>query len=68
MLGRLFDDFEESIETLLCDLVCFVEDENFVAVASGRKTRSLSKFTRVIDPIVACRIDLDDVKRARTVS
>jgi hypothetical protein len=68
MLGRLFDDFEESVEALLRDHVCFVEDENLVSVASGCKPCSFSKFARIVDAIVARRIDLDDVERTRAVS
>ena len=62
VLGWLFDDFEESVEALLRDHVCFVEDENFVPVAGGSKPRPFSKFACVIDPIVARCINFDDVK------
>jgi hypothetical protein len=68
VLGRLFDDFQESIETLLRDHVCFVENENFISVTSGCEPRTLSQFARVIDAIVARCINLDDVERTRAVS
>ena len=68
VLGRLFNDLEECVEALLSDHVCFVEDEDFVAVTCRCEPRSFSKFACVIDAVVAGRIDLDDVERTRSVA
>ena len=68
VLGGFFDDFEESVEALLCDHVRFVKDENLVSVTSGRESCAFAKFAGVIDAIVARRINLDDIERTGTVA
>jgi hypothetical protein len=65
---RFFHDFEQSIEPLLGDHVGFVENEDLVPITRGGKTRSFAEFAGVVDSVVACRVDFDNVKRPRTVS
>jgi hypothetical protein len=48
--------------------VGFIEDENLVPIAGGRKPGSFAQFACVIDTVVACGVDFDDVERPRTVS
>jgi hypothetical protein len=48
--------------------VRLVEDEDFVAVASRRKTRSFTKFTCVVDAVMARRVDFDNVERTSPVT
>jgi len=48
--------------------VGFIENENLVAIAGGRKPGSFAQVTCVIDSVVACSVDFDDVERPRTVS
>ena len=65
---RFFHDFEQRIEPLLGDHVGFIEDENLVPIPRGCEPGSLAQFTGVIDSVVACGIDFDDVERPRPVS
>jgi hypothetical protein len=65
---RFFHDFEQSIESLLSDHMGFIEDENLVPIARGGKPGSFAKFSGVIDSVVACGVDFDDIERPRTVS
>jgi hypothetical protein len=48
--------------------VCFVEDENFVSVSGRCKACAFSQFSRIIDAVVARRINLDNVERTRSVT
>jgi hypothetical protein len=65
---RFFHDFEQSIEPLLGDHVGFIENENLVPIARGGKAGSFAQFAGIIDAVVACGVDFDDVERPRTVS
>jgi hypothetical protein len=68
VLWRLFNNLEERVEPLRCDHVGLIEDEDLEAVPSRSKNRPLAKFAGVINAIVACGIDFDDVERATTIT
>ena len=65
MLGWLLDDLEERVEALRRHHMRLVEDEDLVAVARGRESRAFTQLARVVDAVVACGVDLDDVDRPR---
>jgi hypothetical protein len=44
-----------------------IEDEDLVAVSGRSKNCSLPKLPRVIDAVVTCSINFDDVQRTTTV-
>ena len=64
VLRWLFNDFEEGVESLLSDHVRFVKNVNLVTVARRCKAGSFTQIAGIIDPVVACRVNLDDIDRA----
>ena len=68
VLGRLFNQLEQGIEPLRSDHVRLVEDEDLVAVAGRRKRRALAQLASIINTVVACGINLNDIHRAAAVS
>ena len=68
VLGRLFNQLEQGIEPLRSDHVRLVEDEDLVPVAGRRKRRALAQLASIINTVVACGINLNDIHRAAAVS
>ena len=68
MLGRFFHDFEQGVEPFAGDHVCFVDDEDFVAVAHGCEGCTFTQVAGVVYAAVGCRIHFDDVEGAATVA
>ena len=66
--GRLFDELEQGVEALLGHHVRLVEDEDLEAVARRREDRAFAQVARVVDTVVARRVDLDDVERPATAA
>ncbi len=60
--GGLFDELQQGVEPLLGDHVRLIEDEDLEAVAGGREDGPLPQVARVVDAVVARRVDLDDVE------
>ena len=60
---RLLDGLQERVERLVGDLVGFVDNENFVAVASRLVAHVFAQFAHFIDAAVGSRVDFDDVHR-----
>ncbi len=63
-LGRLFERLEERVESLVRNLMGFVDDENFVAVAGRAEANVLAQFAHFVDAAIGGRVDFDDVHRA----
>ena len=59
---RLFDDLEQGIEALRGDHMRLVEDKDFVAIAGGSEHRSLAQITRIVDTVVAGRVDFYNIQ------
>ena len=68
MLRRLFNNLEKRIEPLRCDHVGLIEDEDLEAVSGRGEDSPLTKFAGVINAVVACRVDFDNVERATPIS
>ncbi len=62
VLRRLFDELEQRVEALGRHHVRLVEDEDLVPVAAGGECRPLAQVARVVDAVVARRVDLDDIE------
>ena len=61
---RLFDGLQQRVEGFAGDLVRFVDDENFVAIARGLIADILAQFPHFIDAAIGRRVDFDDVDRS----
>ncbi len=68
VLGRLFDDLQQGVEALRGDHVGLVEDEDLEPVAGRGEDGPVTDVAGVVDAVVACRVDLDDVERAAAVA
>ena len=64
VLWWLFDELEQCVEALRGHHVRLVKNENLESVARGRKGGALTQVARVVDAVVACRVNFDDVHRA----
>ena len=62
-LGRLLQRFQQRVESVVGDLVGFVNDEDLVAVTRRAVTDALSQLANVVDAAVRGGIDLDNVHR-----
>ena len=60
-LGRLFQRLQQRVEGFVGDLVRFVDDEDFVAVARGAVAHVLAQLAHFIDAAIGGRVDLDHV-------
>src|SRR3954468_17159313 len=60
---RLFKRFEKSVEGLGRDLVGFVDDEDFVAVACRPVADVLAELAHFIDAAIGGGVDFDYVRR-----
>ena len=63
-LGWLFDGLQQRVEGFIGDLVRFVDDEDFVAVAGGLVANVFAQLTHFVDTAIGGGIDFDDVGRA----
>ena len=61
VVGRLFQRLEQRVEGSVGDLVRFVEDVDFEAVASRTVAGGLAEFADFVDAAVRGGVDLDDV-------
>ena len=66
MLGRLFNDFQQSVKTLLSYHMSFVEDKDFIAVSRRSKPRAIAQFSGIFNTVMTCGIDFHDIYRTRT--
>ena len=62
-LGRLLQRLEQRVEGFAGDLVRFVDDEDFVAVARGTVADVLAQLAHFVDAAIGGRVDLDHVHR-----
>ncbi len=68
VIGRLFDELEQGVEALRGHHVRLVEDEDLESIACGSEYRALAQISRIVDAVVARRVDLDDVERTAAVA
>jgi len=61
---RLFDGLQQRVESLIGDLVRFVDDENLVAVARRLVAHVFTQLAHFIDAAVGGGVDFDDVRGA----
>ena len=61
VVGRLFQSLEQRVEGGVGDLVGFVEDVDFEAVAGGAIAGGFAEFADFVDAAVGGGVDLDDV-------
>jgi hypothetical protein len=61
VIGRLFQRFEQGVESGVGDLVSFVENVNLETVAGGAIARGLAEFADFVDAAVGGGVDFDDV-------
>ncbi len=61
VLGRLFDNLEQSIEALRGDHVGLVDDVDLEPTLRRAVGRPLAQVTGVVDAAMAGRVDLDHV-------
>ena len=59
--GRLFEGLEQGVECGIGDLVGFVEDVDFVAIARAGRSGLRRGFADLVDAAVGGGVDLDDV-------
>ncbi len=59
---RLFNNFQKRVEALSGDHVGFIKNEDLVAVSSWGEDRTLAKFASIINSVVRCSINLDNIK------
>ena len=60
-LGRLFNRLQQRVECFVGNLVRFVDDENFVAIARRLIPHVFAQFAHLIDAAIRRRIDFDYV-------
>ena len=65
---RFFDNLEKRVEALGGDHMRFIQDENFVAITNRCKNRTLTQLAGIINAVVAGGVNLDNVKRTRTIT
>ena len=65
---RLFNDFQQGVESCRGNHVGLIDDEDLVPVAGRGKSCTFAKVAGVFDAAVAGRVDLDDVKGARAAA
>ena len=68
VLRRFFDELEQSVEALRRNHVRLIEDEDFVAVASGRVDCALTQIAGIVDTVVAGGVNLYDVEASSAVA
>jgi len=61
VVGRLFQSFQQRVESGVGDLVSFVENVDLEAVAGGLVARAFTQFANFVDAAVGGRVNLDDV-------
>ena len=61
VIGRFFQRLEQGVEGGVGDLVGFVENVDFEAVAGGTVTRGLAEFADFVDAAVGGGVDFDHV-------
>ncbi len=59
--GRLFERFQKRIEGGIGDLVRFVENVDFEAVARGAIAGGLAEFADLVDPAIGGGVNFDYV-------
>ncbi len=62
VIGRLFDEFEQGVESLRRHHVRLVEDEDLEPITCGCEDGALPQIACVIDTVVAGGVDLDDIQ------
>ena len=62
-LRRLLDGLKQRVKSFAGDLVRFVDNENFVAVARRLIAHVLAQLAHFIDAAIRRRIDFDNVRR-----
>ena len=62
-LGRLFQSFQQRVEGFAGNLMRFVDDEDFIAIARRPVAHVFAQLAHFIDAAIRCRIDLDDIGR-----
>ena len=62
-VGRFFQGLEQRVEGLAGDLVRFVDDEDFVAVARRPVAYVFPQLAHLVDAAIRCRVDLDHIRR-----
>ena len=60
-LGRLFESFQERVESFLRDLVRFIDDEDFVPIARRAVANIVPDLAHLINAAIRSSVDLDDV-------
>ena len=68
VLGWFFNNLEECVEALGGDHVGLVQDENLVAVSSWSKHCSFAKLPGVINTVMRCRVNLNNIQRTRSTA
>ena len=63
VIGRLFQRLQQRVEGGVGDLVSFVENVNFEAVAGGTVARGLAEFADFVDAAIGGGVDFDYVDR-----
>ena len=62
-LGRFFQRLQQRVEGFVGDLMRFVNDEDFVAVARRTIAHVLAQFAHFVDAAIGGRVDFDDIQR-----
>ena len=57
-----FNNLEQRIEALWGNHVRFIQDENFVAIAGGRKNCTFAKIAGIVNTIVRGGVDFYDIE------
>ena len=65
MRRRFFHELEQRVEALSRDHVRLVKDEHFVAIPRRRKGGAFAQVSRVVNAVVARRVNLDHIHGAR---
>ena len=61
VVGRLFQSLQQRVESGVGDLVSFVEDVDFEAVAGGLVARAFAEFANFVDAAVGGGVDFNDI-------
>ena len=64
---RLFERLEQSIESLLRQLVDFVDDEDLVGTIRGGELALLADLLGVLELTIGSRVDFDDIEAAASL-
>ena len=62
--GRFFQGLQKGVKRLASDLMRFVNDEYFIAVAGGPVTNVIAQFAHFIDTAIGGGIDFNNIGRA----